>query len=185
MAPAAAPVSVAHDEPVKGIGFAQLQCSSDVPLALRCTQKLWLAPKLSVKLFAMFNREAQQPRLRLQAKHKGSVDVLDMRVSARVRYDHTRSVTKGTVYIKKRLELGAHTALNAKVELHQRLSLPGAQGTKASSEVDDGVEVQARVEVSHVALNATSSQGMDATGRGGGKSAGRGMFCPRMFSPTR
>ena len=50
-----APVAV-QAEPLKGQGYAQLQSSSDVPLALRCTQKLWLAPKLSAKLFAMFSQ---------------------------------------------------------------------------------------------------------------------------------
>lgn len=150
-APAA--LAVVH-EPLKGQGYAQLQSSSDVPLALRCTQKVWLAPKLSVKLFAMFSQvdgKAEEPRVRLQAKHKGNLNWLDTRISGRIRYDHSRRVTKGTVYLKKRLELGPHTAMNAKVELHQRV--PTADKVHVDS------EVQARLELSHVALNATSSQG--------------------------
>jgi len=156
---AAAPV-VVHAEPLKGQAYAQLQASCDGLLALRCTQKLWLAPKLSVKLFALFTEvdsKVAEPRMRLQAKHKGNLQLLDTRISGRVRYDHAHRVTKGTVYLKKRLELGPHTALNAKVELHQRVKVPPA----GESLTTDG-EVQARLELSHVALNATSSQGMCA-----------------------
>jgi hypothetical protein len=153
-----APVAV-QAEPLKGQNYAQLQSSSDVPLALRCTQKLWLAPKLSAKLFAMFSQvdgKAEEPRIRLQVKHKvpGNLSWLDTRVSVRARYDHARHVAKGTVYLKKRVELGPHTAVNAKVELHQRVPIP--PGDKVDLRADG--EVQARLELSHVALNATSSQ---------------------------
>ena len=155
------PAAVAlQAEPLKGQCYAQLQSSSDVPLALRCTQKLWLAPKLSAKLFAMFSQvdgKAEEPRIRLQVKHKvpGNLSWLDTRVSVRARYDHAHRLAKGTVYLKKRVELGPHTALNAKVELHQRVPVP--TGDKLDLRANG--EVQARLELSHVALNATSSQG--------------------------
>lgn len=101
--------------------------------------------------------------MRLQVKHKGNISLLDTRVSVRARYDHARRVTKGTVYLKKRVELGPHTALNAKVELHQRMP---SGGDKVDQRGADG-EVQARLELSHVALNATSSQGTQTRRRAG------------------
>jgi len=136
------------EPPLKGSLYAQLLCSDGGKLALRCSQKLWLAPKTSVKLFTMF-QEGQEPRARVQLKHKSALP-LQTRLSGRVRYDASQAAVKGTVYLKNKADLGPHTALNAKLELHSRWAGAGKEPVG---------EVQARLEVSHKALNLTSSQG--------------------------
>lgn len=78
---------------------------------------------------------------------------LNTRVSGRVRYEANQNLVKGTVYIKHRLELGSHTAVNAKLELHARTSL---EAPKTGHDISR--EVQARVELSHKMLNITDSQ---------------------------
>ena len=78
-----------------------------------------------------------------------------LRISGRVRHEATAGVTKATLYIKERVELGLHTALNAKLELHARAKL----GVPGEALLSSGArDVQARVELSHKMLNVTDSQ---------------------------
>jgi hypothetical protein len=58
------------------------------------------------------------------------------------------------VYIKHRLELGPHTAINAKLELHARTGDLAKEGLSAALQRD----VQARIEWSGKKLNITNSQ---------------------------
>ncbi len=104
------------------------------------------------------------------------MNALNTRVSGRVRYEaasatagtvkarfhscssshasltHTRGTClQGTVYVKNRQELGPHTAVNAKLELHAR-GVVGASMKPVSSR-----DVQARIELSHKMLNITGT----------------------------
>ncbi len=57
------------------------------------------------------------------------------------------------MYIKHRLELGPHTAINAKLELHARSGDLAKEGLSHVAR-----DVQARIEWSGKALNITNSQ---------------------------